>query len=120
MQLFIRSGPARVLASGSVTAFAAHPLRFDLGPAAVVLRFTTAPDVEDVAVRAATAEDGAIVLELINFDGADGRGSAVPVPLGEVEGGMLYLHFRVFRFGRTEDRTVTYTFYLSAEGPAPR
>lgn len=113
MSIAIHSGPAEILGSGAATAFMAHPLRFHIGPpfsATIVLRFETDETVEDVAVRT-EAWDTEVVLHCTNFDGADGRGSAVPVLLGEHSSLLLFLHFRVFRYGRTDDRTVHYTFY---------
>jgi len=112
MTLRIRSGPARVIASGEVTGFGGHPLRFDLDldgvPFSVELTFGS--DGGDVHVVAEPVPDG-LRFSLRNFDGPDGRGSAVPVLLGELGDELVFLHFRAFRWGRTDDRTVHYTFY---------
>lgn len=117
MSIAIHSGPARILGSGAATAFMAHPLRFQVGPPfelTIELRFRTDPSVPDVAVETET-DALHVVLHCVNFDQADGRGSAVPVLLGEVDQLLLFLHFRVFRYGRTDDRTVHYTFYAVAK-----
>ena len=45
--------------------------------------FETDPVVDDVAVHVTQTERG-LVLQCVNFDKPDGRGSAVPVALGEV------------------------------------
>ncbi len=51
----------------------------------------------------------------MNFDGPEGRGSADPVLVADVADDLVFLHFRVFRHGRTADRTVHYTFYSVAK-----
>ena len=114
MGLNIGSGPARVIATGSVTSFFGHPIRFDVTHRernqVVELEFTRIADIPDVEVRTEWLADG-IKLVLVNFDRPDGRGSATPVLLSEVEEELVFFHFRVFRLGRSDDRTVHYTFY---------
>jgi hypothetical protein len=120
--LSISSGPARVLADGAVTTFGAHPLYFELdlgadaaaaeAPTVLALGIRFLSDAADPNPRVASMGlDDGFRLDLINFDGADGRGSAQPVLIGEVGEDLVFLHFRVFRFGRSEDRTLMYTFY---------
>lgn len=103
-----------VIASGEATTFAGHGLNLSLegegARAEVRLTFVADPEVPDVAVRSTLAEHG-YDLECVNFDGADGRGSAVPVFLGGIGTTGVFFHFRVFRHGRSDDRTVHYTFY---------
>lgn len=100
------------------TTFAGQPLTLQLsGEAAraeIRLRFASDPDLTDVAVRSEPIPDG-YELTCVNFDGPDGRGSAVPVFLGGVGNAGIFFHFRVFRFGRSDDRTVHYTFYEVAD-----
>lgn len=120
--LSIWSGPARVLADGAVTTFGAHPLYFELElgaedarpeePVVIALglRFLSDPSDPSPRVASTTLDDG-FRLDLVNFDGTDGRGSAQPVLIGEVGEYLLFFHFRVFRFGRSEDRSLMYTFY---------
>lgn len=118
MSIEIRSGPGRVIASGEATTFGGQPLRFDLTldecPLAVEMAFRSDPSVSDVAVESARVE-ALLRFDLVNFDGPDGRGSARPVLLGEIGDALVFLHFRVFRWGRTDDRTVHYTFYRVAK-----
>lgn len=108
------SGPALVLTSGSVTAFWGHPIHLEVplesGPFRLHFFFTGDPAVEGVGVHTAEIEGG-LAFQLVNFDDDQGRGSARPVLLGEVGDHLVFLHFRVFRFGRTEDRTLHYTVY---------
>lgn len=115
MDLEITSGAATVIASGQVTSFGGQPLRFGLKvdedlTFQVELVFASDPALGDVAVRPEHLDDG-LRFHLVNFDGADGRGSAVPVLLGELGEHLWFMHFRVFRYGRTEDHTVHYSFY---------
>lgn len=118
MALVIRSGPAAVIASGEVTGFGGQAIRFDLREEeltfAVELGFESDPAAPELAVHTEQLPDG-LRLRLVNFDAADGRGSAVPVLLGELGDELLFMHFRVFRWGRTDDRTVHYTFYRAGK-----
>jgi hypothetical protein len=116
VQVQVRSGAARVVASGVATTFGGAGLEVS-----VELGSTTARVVLDFR---SSGGEPAVVSEEIpggyrlvcdNFDDAYGRGSAVPVLLGEVGEDLAFLHFRVQRFGRSEDRTVTFTFYLAAK-----
>lgn len=109
------SGPARILASGDVCTFFGHPLELVFSVAdgrtyTVTFRFRSDVDVDGVAVETAP-EPWGLELTLVNFDDASGRGSATPVLLGEQDGVLYFLHFRVFRHGRSDDRTVQYTLF---------
>lgn len=117
MAITIQSGPAKVLASGQVTAFMGHELSLRVEePIDVVVDFAfkSDPSVHDVAVDVTTFANR-MQLTCTNFDGADGRGSAQPVLIGEQGELLVFLHFRVFRFGRTDDRTLHYTIYTVAK-----
>ncbi len=110
--MIISSGPAKVIASGLVTSFFGHPLRFDdVVDWAVTIRFseddTGAPRVESLFT------DEGVEFELVNFTGADGRGTAQPALIGETPLGLLFIHFRTFRHGASADYTVHYTFFVS-------
>ena len=116
----IRSGSARVLASGVVTAFSGGDLELSVVVDAqqfdLVLGFDTDPEIADVAIEVASIPRG-LRLRCVNFDHPDGRGSAVPFALGGLgEDEALFVHFRVFLYGKTEDRTVHYTFYRAPRG----
>ncbi|HMV65578.1 MAG TPA: hypothetical protein PKA64_01915 [Myxococcota bacterium] len=117
MHIDIRSGPAAVVASGEVTTFFGHGLLLQLalpgGVFGLELRFRTDPACPDVDVRTEIGDTG-FVVELVNFDRADGRGSSDPVLLGALGDELLFLHFRVFRFGRTPDHTVHYTLFRAS------
>lgn len=114
MDHLLTSGPATVLASGITTTFFGHALALTVArPAGEVrlhLRFRSDTDVADVAIEMRTEPDG-LHLDLINFDRPDGRGTADPVLLGEFGGELLFLHLRVFRYGRTRDHTVHHTLF---------
>lgn len=116
MNLTARSGPARVLASGEVTTFFGRGLELDLALDDAVftvrMRFTTHPEAADVGVAVElTASE--LHLTLTNFNDDAGRGSSEPVLLGKYGDWLLFFHFRAFRFGRSADHTVHYTFYAA-------
>jgi hypothetical protein len=112
--MYLFSGPATIVASGMVTTFFGHRLLLSLDlethVARVELWFATDAEVPDVALRIDQTPIGWVV-ECVNFDGPEGRGTSVPAVLADLGDELLYLHFRVFRYGRTDDRTVHYTFY---------
>jgi hypothetical protein len=117
MQVDIQSGPATVIASGEVTSFFGRGLQMQLllpeGAFGLDLSFRTDPDCPDVDVRTSISGQG-FQVELVNFDRPDGRGSSEPVLLGALGDELLFLHFRVFRFGRTPDHTVHYTLFRAS------
>lgn len=115
MQCLARSGSGLVVASGQITAFQGAPLEVEFfsGPDvqfAVRWEFEHDDAVEDVAVSL-HIEDQTFRLICVNFDAADGRGTGKPLQLHEDETRRYWLHFRVFLFGKTIDRTVHYTVY---------
>ena len=123
----LTSGPARILASGMLTSFAGHPVRFTIeDPIRLVLEmvFETDPAVDGLNIdvtrpRLDTDELGPgtefLRMRCVNFDSDDGRGSAEPVLLGESGDDLAFFHFRVFRFGTTVDHTLHYTLYLASK-----
>jgi hypothetical protein len=114
MTVRIRSGPAEVIAHGTVTAFAGNPLRMELSlPERLFvldLGFRSEQGSSEPRVEGRPTPEGH-AFELYNFDSAAGRGTALPVVLEELGEDALLLHFRVFLYGKTIDRTVHYTFY---------
>ena len=109
-----QSGPVEVVASGSLSTFMGHPLEVVCSEPGdrlvrVVFEFESVEN-EAVQVRSEAIPDG-LRLTCVNFDTPEGRGSAQPVLLGEIEDDLYFLHFRVFRYGRTVDHTVQFTVY---------
>lgn len=112
----IQSGPARVADSGVVTAFMGFPLSIQTPIEGyrfgVEMRFRADASVDDVQVSSEFV-DGMLILDLVNFDSEVGRGSSRPVLIGQTEREAVFFHFKVFRYGATEDRTVHYTFFAA-------
>lgn len=111
----IRSGPVRVVASGTVTAFRDHPVdvTFTLGDerARVIVVFEEDPDVEAPTVDTEVVDDDTIRFTLVNFKNPLGTGTPDPVEIGSLEGKPLWFHFRVYDV-EGGDPTLGYTFYL--------
>lgn len=116
MQLISTSGPAEILASSTATTFFGNDLRVrvQLGTAGLTVALTFLEDDGEPSVDVREQPWG-LELRLHNFDGTGGKGSASPVPLGELGDDLIFFHFRVFRWGETDDRTVHYTFYRAAK-----
>lgn len=115
--LVVRSGPARVVEHGTTTTFGGYPLLLMLELPEdnfVVEVCFEQHDGEPVGVAPEETDVG-LRLRCINFDGAEGKGSAVPVLLGELGDDLVFFHFRAWLYGRTNDHTVHYTFYRVAK-----
>jgi len=115
----VHSGPVRVVAAGQVTSFRGHPLVITSGRTTLEFRFHDDPSHDGPWARLDDASTpGRTVVHCVNFDTAEGRGSQSPLALpGDPE---RWLHFRVFRFGQTVDRTVHYTLYEADPAPPGR
>ena len=107
----VLSGPARVVSSGQATTYRGHPLlvTFDLAEGPFVIEWVFAPG-EDPAVDA-EAIPGGRRLRCVGLDDRPGRGTSDPTVVGQVGGDDLLLHFRVFRWGASEDWTVHWTLF---------
>jgi hypothetical protein len=107
----LRSGPADVIASATVTTFGGASLvaevPFDGGVYTIELVFRPG---SSPSVRATPLERG-WSYELTGFDDTYGRGSAEPVLLASSDSALLWMHFRVLRYGNSPDRSVHLTFY---------
>lgn len=120
----ITSGPATLLAWGTVTTFDGQPLTWRLAVRDVVVEVqlgfrSASPPLP--ALHARPTPTGWL-LEACDLDGATPRGTATPLLLGAVGPDLVWLHLRVHRFGATPDHTVHYTFFLAPEAsvPSPR
>lgn len=115
--MFIESGPATVIEAGTVTTFAGHPLtllvQLPEDRLVVELVFTDGDGGEPSVETAHT--DVGVRLQCTGFDDASGRGTAEPMLLGELGEDLLFLHFRVFRYGTTRDRTVHFTLFRTTK-----
>jgi len=123
MQCLARSGSVIVVASGQITTFQGAPLEVEFfsGPDAqfaVHWEFEHDESIEDVAVSLELVGN-TFRLTCVNFNKADGRGTGQPLPLHEENDRRYWLHFRVFLFGNTADRTVHYTVYEESLAPKP-
>ena len=115
--MLIESGPAQVIEGGVVTTFGGNNLVLvlELPEDNLVVELCFDRDASgEPAVHTHETEVG-WRLSCVNFDDPAGRGSALPVLLGELGDDLVFLHFRVFRYGSTPDRTVHYTFFRAAK-----
>ena len=116
MELSARSGRASIIASAQVTTFEGNPLEITVwanaeNPFVLKWSFFTDPEIEDVAVEV-EQRDGAFHFLCTNFDDLDGRGTSRPVRLLDIGTRRFWVHFRVFLYGKTMDRTVHYTLFV--------
>lgn len=113
----ITSGPAKVVASGSVINFKGNPLRisvqeldFDL-----VFEFMDEETSDESRIRI-TPDRGDARLTLINFKSTLGSGLKEPIHLGTSENRDVYLQLRVYAAGSAPDKLLHYTVYLAEPG----
>jgi hypothetical protein len=113
MSIRIQSGPAQVVEHGTVTACWGNSIFLEVeisdSKTAVELIFDESGE-GDAAIDTEYTESG-VRLQCRRFGQARGRGSSEPVLLGELEDSLLLFHFRVFRYGKSVDRTVHYSFF---------
>jgi hypothetical protein len=115
MAASVWSGPARVVSSGTVTTFRGEGvyLEVPLGDRAWAMGIRFATDAAWPGPRVDSAILGTGVrLDLVNFDTAEGKGSAEPVLVGEIGDELLYLHFRAWKYGASNDHTFHWTLFL--------
>lgn len=116
------SGKCEILAHGSATTFFGGPLHLSVPadpPMRVEFWFRTDASIPGPQARADWNEIG-LLLDCANFDDDSGRGTQRPLYLrDEGEEQVLFLHFHVQRFGRSEDRTVFYTFFRAKRDELP-
>ena len=116
MEISARSGRVSVIASAQLTTFEGHPLEItvEVGPSQTFsIKWSFVSDPETLDVDVVLEREGDLVhLICSNFDHSDGRGTSKPLHLGDVGTQRFWLHFKVFLFGKTLDRTVQYTMYV--------
>ena len=112
-ELRARSGSRIIVASGQITTFEGQPLRLEGEGLRLEFRFHTEPGCDAPWARLDHAsEPGTVVVHCVNFDQVQGRGTREPLALPAEP--RRWLHFRVFHFGETVDRTVHYTIFAPA------
>jgi hypothetical protein len=113
MSIQVKSGPADVVESGHITSFLGNSifLTLEIEESKTVVELIFDDEGEGEAAVESEYFDGGLRLICRHFGDSLGKGSAQPVLLGEAETKLIFFHFRVFRYGNTQDRTVHYTFY---------
>ena len=119
MDVVSRSGPASIVASGQITTFAGHPLELTLvvdNDLEYLIEWSFEHDeaVSDVDVLLKHLPSS-IRFVCVNFDKADGRGTSKPVAILGHGDHTFWIHFRIFRFGKTKDRTIHYSIFKTKE-----
>jgi len=112
--ILARSGPAEVVAAGTITSFAGNPVTIDYGRPSefrLTFRFIEDPSRKDeTRVQARAVDAVSLELTLMNFGSPFGEGSEKPVQIGRLAGGDLFLHYRIYAHADM-DKTVQFTLY---------
>lgn len=109
----IASGPAEVIASGSVTPFEGEPVEITLEGESESLTIVCAfvDDDGDQRVETEVVDPATLRFSFHNFANPLGSGSPSPVEVGTLDGRPLLFHFRVHAI-EGSDPVLGYTFYL--------
>ena len=114
----ITSGPAEVIAAGTVIEFNGNPVEISFGPPEerlyLVLDFIDIEDETESAVKAHLSEPDTLEITLLNFRSPLGSGTSKPIPAGILSGRNLYIHLRVYELVNS-DKTIHYCIYLGEE-----
>jgi hypothetical protein len=99
----VKSGPAEVIASGSVFSFNGNPVELAIGGISLIFEFEQDKTRQEHAIDPKTPDEKTVKLTLINFDSSLGLGSTAPLRFGILKGRQLYFHFRVYGLGSRVD-----------------
>ena len=118
------SGPADVLASGTVISLNREPIKVSFGAEghelSVVFRFLDDPKAKEdeagVEIKEVDSQTAEITLQ--NFRSSVPRGSSTALRLGLIDGLGVYLHYRVQDIG-TGDKTLQFTIFRLRRAAIP-
>ncbi len=112
--LRLSSGPAEVIASGTVIPLNLYPVEIEFGEGTdklrVVFRFIDEQGKDDTRVEAAQLDQRTVEVKLHNFTNPLGAGSWTALKIGFLSGLLLYRHYRVYDIGEGR-KTLHYTIY---------
>lgn len=115
----IESGPAEIVASGSVIAFSGNPITITYGttdkPLKLVFAFKDEEGREDLKVEGSVHDPVTLKLTLYNFKNPLGSGTTDPMPIGTLGGRRLYIHYRVYQLTGSSDKMLVYSIYRGEE-----
>lgn len=118
-QLRIRSGPAEVLASGTVIAFGHNPIEVTWGEgdsrSGLMLTFADADGPDQAVVGDVEVVGNILNITFVNCNSALGMGSMKPIEIGTYLGKTLYFQYRIHALTEA-DKLLHYTFYTSGRG----
>ncbi len=115
----IESGPAEIVASGTVFAFSGSPITITFGSPTETLKlifeFKDEEGKEDLRVEATVVDTQTLKLTLINFKNPLGSGTTKPKPFGSLDGRRLYVHYRVYSLSDAADKMLHFNIYKAEE-----
>lgn len=115
----IQTGNQDVIASGVVSSFAGQPIEITIVAVnvrtTVVFQFIDDGPPGTVPVLEFAGTNRGVNVLLRNFGQGLGTGTVAPLRLGDVDGRVLSLHLRVTALRDSQDRWLTYTFFLAKE-----
>jgi hypothetical protein len=118
--LEITSGPADVIASGTIISFEGNPVKIKFGPAdgrlTIIFSFENKKDQNGESnpyMNVKSLDSKTAEFKLFNFNNSLGNGTINPLPIGTLWDKKLYLHFYVYAQGGARDKIIHYTLFQS-------
>jgi hypothetical protein len=109
----VRSGPAEIVASGTVIAFNGSPVEIEFGSPwklHLILRFKDVPGEEKQRISGKIIDRRTLEVTFFNFKNPLGSGSTRAIPIGKVGDNEVYIQYRIHALGES-DKTLHYTIY---------
>ena len=113
-RIIVATGNSDILDSGTVISFRTEPVTFNFTGANLIVRFSffndTANATNRIEFRTITAQE--LEIQLYNFNNPLGTGNTAPLEIGNIDGRVLFLNFRVYFLQGEGNKTIHYTWYL--------
>ncbi len=115
----MESGPAEVIASGSVIAFLGNPIAITFGVEQeslikVIFEFKDEEGKDKPRIEVNAIDSLTLKITLFDFKNPLGAGNVKPTSIGTIQGRRLYVQFRVYALPNA-DKTLHYTLYKGEE-----
>lgn len=122
--MFIKSGPANIIESGTVIGYYKNPIEFifpseNQEDMRLILEFRNDETSEELYSENKVINSYTMKMILYNFNSPMGSGTRNPIRLGNLNNRVMYGHFRISTVSDDNsetDKMIHYTFYLVDEG----
>lgn len=114
----VKSGPAEVIASGTVIAFDNQPIEITVTLPDYtfiwLLNFIDEDGKDELRTDNRVIDENTLEMTFYNFKNPLGSGSISPLKIGTYNNKSLFIHYRIYDLN-TSDKTIHYTIFLNKE-----